>query len=167
MDRPVVELAKTLTLLPAYLDAKVGSITLKNVRTQLGTCQSSLKVKRTLAKAQSNSRVMFRKITSIEIKRPALISTMSGRAYVAPRYQIPITGYWRKFTDDLRVGHDESGNEVQGRTGCERISATRISQRHGSAQNRLCEGVARKSQGATCEVPKRPHRIPFNACANS
>ncbi|HOW75732.1 MAG TPA: GIY-YIG nuclease family protein [Candidatus Competibacteraceae bacterium] len=116
-DRPVlVELAKTLTLLPAYLDAKVGSITLKNVRTQLGTCQSSLKVKRTLAKAQSNSRVMFRKITSIEIKRPALISTMSGRAYVAPRYQIPITGYWRKFADDLRVGHDESGNEVQGRT---------------------------------------------------
>lgn len=112
----VWEVAKTLILLPSYLLARVDVMRNEEKRTQLGAeMTSSLKAKRAVEHASTESRVLVRRISAIRVLRHQPV-TLEGRSYQAPAFQVPVEGYWRYFTDTMQEGHDESGNPILGRT---------------------------------------------------
>ncbi|VDO08637.1 unnamed protein product, partial [Brugia timori] len=112
----VWEVAKTLILLPSYLLARIEVTRTEGKRTQLGVeMNSSLKAKRAVEKANPESRVLLRRISAIRVVRQRPV-TLEGRSYQAPVFQVPVEGYWRRFTDATQEGHDESGNPIVGRT---------------------------------------------------
>lgn len=112
----VWEIAKTLILLPSYLFARVEVMRTEERRTQLGAeITSSLKAKRAVEQASTESRVLLRRISAIRVVREQSVS-LEGRSYQAPTFQVPVEGYWRHFTDTTQEGHDESGNPILGRT---------------------------------------------------
>lgn len=112
----VWEVAKTLILLPSYLLARVDVVRSEERPTQLASeMKTSLKTKRAVESALPESRVLLRKISAIRVVRTSA-PQLEGRSYHAPAFQVPVDGYWRHFTDPMREGHDEDGNEVLGRT---------------------------------------------------
>jgi hypothetical protein len=112
----VWEIAKTLVLLPAYLAARVELIQAESRSSRLGSeLKSSLKAQRAVEHAATESRIQFRRISAVRVRRTAPL-VLEGRSYRAPAFQVPVDGFWRYFSDPERHGHDETGQLAQGRT---------------------------------------------------
>ncbi len=112
----VWEIAKTLVLLPSYLAARIDVIKTEEHLTQLGTeLRTSMKAKRAVEHATTDSRVLHRRISAIRVVRSVPL-LLEGRSYHAPVFQVPVEGFWRRFSDATRQGHDENGEVVVGRT---------------------------------------------------
>jgi hypothetical protein len=112
----VWEIAKTLVLLPSYLLARIDVARTEDHATQLGTeLRTSMKAKRAMEYATSDSRVLHRRISAIRIVHSSPLR-LEGRSYYAPAFQVPVGGFWRSFADTARQGHDENGEVVIGRT---------------------------------------------------
>lgn len=112
------EVAKTMTLLPAYFGAKIAYIRDDEKQTALGTsASSSAKTRRDLSKLAPQDKILFRTIAAIEAPPAADRShSLSGRSYSAPAFQVPVSGFWRVYSDQSRTGHDEQGAPVVGKT---------------------------------------------------
>jgi hypothetical protein len=113
----VWELAKILLLLPAYLDARVTFKRTEQRRTKFGLhVQNSLKYKRSVADALPESKVVFRRISAIRIETPRSLQYLTGRSFTPPKFQVQVAGFWRIFSDSTKLGHDEHGNPIVGKT---------------------------------------------------
>jgi hypothetical protein len=114
----VWEVAKTLTLLPAYLEAKIAYVTTEQKPTPLGiSAGASARMRRDLANVAPPDKVLFRTIAAIEA--PPSVDrnhSMNGRSYSPPSFQVPVVGFWRVYSDQSRTGHDQHGNPVEGKT---------------------------------------------------
>lgn len=111
------EVAKTMTLLPAYLGAKIAFIKGEEKPTALGVAaNASARKRRELAELPSQDKVLYKTISAIEAPSPASGRSMSGRSFAPPSFQVPVTGYWRVYSDSSRSGHDEYGFPVLGKT---------------------------------------------------
>jgi hypothetical protein len=111
------EVAKTMTLLPAYLGAKIAYVRNDQKQTALGVAASaSAKVRRDLANKAPQDRVLFKTIAAIEAPPSVRSQHMEGRSYSPPTFQVPVAGYWRVYNDPNRGGHDEQGNPIVGKT---------------------------------------------------
>ena len=112
----VWEIAKTLVMLPSYLAARIDVMKTEEHLTQLGTeLRTSMKAKRAVEHATTDSRVLHRRISAIRVVRSVPL-LLEGRSYHAPVFQVPVEGFWRRFSDATRQGHDENGEVVVGRT---------------------------------------------------
>jgi hypothetical protein len=110
------ELMKTVVLLPAYLRAKVTLIEQESKPTKLSQeITASAKAQREIQRVPETDRVLIRRISAIRVIRPDAGSP-AGRSYTPPRFQVPVQGFWRNFTDRTAIGHDEAGSEILGRT---------------------------------------------------
>ncbi len=106
---------KTVVLLPAYLRAKVTLIEYESKPTKLSQeAAASAKAQKEIKRVPEADRVLIRHISAIRIIRPHA-SSLVGRSYAPPRFQVPVDGFWRQFMDPERVGHDAAGNEIKGR----------------------------------------------------
>ncbi len=113
----VWEVAKTLTLFPAYLAAKVAWTKALKERTPLGiTYPISLKKRRALKDTRTEDRVLFRTISAISVERAAGAPRLEGRAYSPPSFQVAVEGYWRALRDPSAKGTGPGGTEESGRT---------------------------------------------------
>ena len=111
------EVAKTLTLLPAYLEAKIAYVRTEQKATKLGvTASTSAKLRREMANRAPQDRVLFKTIAAIEAPPSDRSQHMDGRSYSPPTFQVPVAGYWRVYNDPIRGGHDELGNPIVGKT---------------------------------------------------
>ena len=109
----VWELAKALTLLPAYLDAKVTLITKEKRETRISSLPLSRR--REIERAPMSHRKQFRNISAIRVIRPES-EPVSGRAFSPPQFQIAVDGFWRALKDPDQAGKDAEGLPVTGRT---------------------------------------------------
>jgi hypothetical protein len=112
------ELAKTVVLLPSYIQARIEFVKDESQSTALALqAKNSLKVRLALEGVRPAEKVLYRRISAIRIIRPASPSPVgTGRAYTPPQFMVPVQGYWRVFMDSDRSGHDEAGNPVSGKT---------------------------------------------------
>ncbi|KWU26312.1 hypothetical protein AS149_25310 [Burkholderia cenocepacia] len=111
--KTVWEMAKALTLLPAYLDAKVTLIKTERRATRLANLP--LSKRREIERAPMSHRKQFRNISAIRVVRPDS-EPISGRAFSPPQFQIAVDGFWRALKDDDQTGKDAEGLPVKGRT---------------------------------------------------
>ncbi|WP_091798225.1 GIY-YIG nuclease family protein [Burkholderia sp. WP9] len=109
----VWEMAKALTLLPAYLDAKVTLIKTEKRETRIA--KLPLSRRREIERAPMSHRKQFRNISAIRVIRPES-ETLSGRTFSPPQFQIAVDGFWRAFKDPDQAGKDAEGLPVTGRT---------------------------------------------------
>lgn len=109
----VWEMAKALTLLPAYLDAKVTLIKTEKRETRIA--KLPLSKRREIERAPMSHRKQFRNISAIRVVRPES-ETMSGRTFRPPQFQIAVDGFWRALKDPDQIGKDAEGLPVEGRT---------------------------------------------------
>jgi hypothetical protein len=110
------ELMKTVVLLPGYLRAKVTLIEQESKPTKLSQeAAASAKAQKEIRRVPEADRVLIRRISALRVIRPHASSPI-GRSYTPPRFQVPVDGFWRQFSDPERVGHDAAGNEIKGRT---------------------------------------------------
>lgn len=111
------EVAKTMTLLPAYLKAKVSNIQQQQKPTLLGRSASvSSKIRQGLKGLRNQDKVLFRTIAAVQAMPRGGPLSVSGRSFVAPAFQVPVAGYWRVYSDTSRIGHDVNGLPVSGKT---------------------------------------------------
>lgn len=109
----VWEMAKTLTLLPAYLDAKVMLIKTEKRETRIA--KLPLSKRREIERAPMSHRKQFRNISAIRVIR-SKSDTVSGRTFSPPQFQIAVDGFWRALKDPDQTGKDAEGLPVTGRT---------------------------------------------------
>lgn len=115
----VWEAAKTMTLFPAYLSARVQWLKERRHRTQLGeVLPSSLKKQRSLKEVATEDRVLFRTVSAIEYVAPqdAPIPRLEGRSYTAPSFQVAVEGFWRRLRNPQAHGAGPAGEQVLGKT---------------------------------------------------
>lgn len=115
----VWEVAKTLTLFPAYLAARIKWSKERRERTELGaTLPGSLKKQREVKSVATADKVLFRTISAIEYTRPesTVVYRLEGRAYTAPSFQVAVEGFWRRLGSDEARGKGPNGEDVVGRT---------------------------------------------------
>lgn len=112
------ELAKTAVLLPSYIQARIEFVKDESQSTALALqARKSLKVRLAIERVQPAAKVLYRRISAVRIIRPASSSPVgTGRAYTPPQFQVPVQGFWRVFLDSSRIGHDDAGNPVTGKT---------------------------------------------------
>ena len=112
----VWEIAKTLTLFPAYLAAKIDCATPRQERTKLGAVlPTSLKKQRELKDAPIGDKVLFRTISAIKVPQVRRSAQLEGRTYSAPIFQVAVDGFWRTLAPKV-IGHGPGGEETLGRT---------------------------------------------------
>ncbi|WP_322104830.1 GIY-YIG nuclease family protein [Paraburkholderia sp. J41] len=109
----VWEMAKTLTLLPAYLDAKVTLVKTEKRETRIA--KLPLSKRREIERAPMSHRKQFRNISAIRIVRPES-EPVPGRVFSPPQFQIAVDGFWRALQDPDQTGKDAEGLPVVGRT---------------------------------------------------
>jgi len=110
------ELMKTVVLLPAYLRAKVTLIDEESRPTKLSReAKNSSKAQREIKRVPERDRILIRRISSIRVLRSHISATVA-RSYTPPLFQVPVEGFWRRFSDIETIGHDAGGNETKGRT---------------------------------------------------
>lgn len=115
----VWEVAKTLTLFPAYLAARVQWSKERRQPTELGLeLPKSLKKQRTLKLVVMSDRVLFRTISAIEYLPPEGTSSsrVEGRSYSAPNFQVAVEGFWRKLSNSQAHGKGPADEVVLGKT---------------------------------------------------
>lgn len=113
----VWETAKTLLLLPAYLNARITLQRVEQRTTKLGLqMKNSLKFRRSVAQALPEAKVVFRRISAIRVASPSSPQQITGRIYTPPMFQVQVSGFWRIYSDTNQSGHDEEGNPIQGKT---------------------------------------------------
>lgn len=108
------EMAKALTLLPAYLGARITVIQSETRETRLGKLPAAKR--KELAQVDESQRVRYRTISAVRIERPAGALVMSGRRFTPPQFQIPLDGFWRELAGPEQMGKDAEGLPVKGRT---------------------------------------------------
>lgn len=113
MYSTVWEMAKTLTLLPAYLDEKVALIKTEKRETRIA--KLPLSKRREIERAPMSDRMRFRNISAIRVIR-SMSETVSGRTFRPPQFQIAVDGFWRALKDRDQTGKDAEGLPVTGRT---------------------------------------------------
>jgi len=109
----VWEVAKTLTLLPTYLDTRLTLVVEERRETALSKMPSARR--RELEPASEQYRPRYRTIFAIRVVRPDG-EPVPGRAFRPPQFQIPVDGFWRSFRDPNQQGRDAAGLVVKGRT---------------------------------------------------
>ncbi|MFT4506327.1 GIY-YIG nuclease family protein [Caballeronia sp. 15711] len=109
----VWEMAKALTLLPAYLDAKVTLIKTEKRETRIA--KLPLSKRREIERAPMSHRKQFRNISAIRVIRMES-EPVSGRTFRPPQFQIAVDGFWRALKDPDQTGKDAQGLPVIGRT---------------------------------------------------
>lgn len=115
----VWEAAKTLTLFPAYLAARIQWSKERRQQTELGgVLPKSLKKQRALKAVAATDRVLFRTISAIEYSAPegAFVSRLEGRSYSAPNFQVAVEGFWRRLSNPQAHGKGPNEEDVLGRT---------------------------------------------------
>lgn len=106
-------LSESVLLIPSYLSKRYEVTATKKVRTELGrdtTIQNQTK------HAPPKSRVQFRMLRSLVVKRDKEFIGAVGRTYTPPRFQVEVEGFWRRLSNQESMGSDAVGNPVQGRT---------------------------------------------------
>ncbi|WP_423600911.1 GIY-YIG nuclease family protein [Roseateles sp. MS654] len=115
----VWEVAKTLTLFPAYLAARIKWSKERRERTELGVeLPKSLKKQRELKAVAVADRVLFRTISAIEYVRAGEGGgpRLEGRSYSAPNFQVAVEGFWRRLGSPQAKGKGPADEEVLGKT---------------------------------------------------
>lgn len=115
----VWEVAKTLTLFPAYLAARVQWSIERRQQTELGgVLPKSLKKQRALKAIAAADRVLFRTISAIEYAVPegAAVMQLEGRSYSAPNFQVAVEGFWRRLSNPQALGKGPAEEDVHGKT---------------------------------------------------
>ena len=106
-------LSESVLLIPSYLSKRYEVTATKKVRTELGrktTIQNQTK------HAPPKSRVQFRMLRSLVVKRDKGSVGAVGRTYTPPRFQVEVEGFWRRLSNPESMGSDAAGNPVKGRT---------------------------------------------------
>ena len=112
------ELAKTVVLLPSYVNSRIQDVEETVQATALAAqAQESSVVRKALENVPLNSKVFSKRILTVSTKHQ-LSSTpkATGRALTAPQFQVQVKGFWRKLSDPKASGRDPSGNPVVGKT---------------------------------------------------
>lgn len=113
----VWEVAKTLTLMPAYLAARVSVTSQANRPTEFGEqLKSSLKARRAFSPLKAPDRILYRTISAVTVQRAAPRNSLIGRSYTPPSFQVPVDGFWRTLRIPGAMGRDESGKPILGKT---------------------------------------------------
>lgn len=115
----VWEVAKTLTLFPAYLAARVQWSKERRQQTELGVeLPTSLKKRRALKAVAMTDRILFRTISAIDyVAREGVDSQrVEGRSYSAPSFQVAVEGFWRRLSNPQANGKGPTAEEVLGKT---------------------------------------------------
>ena len=60
--------------------------------------------------------MLYRRISAIEVIRANEAPQLAGRSYTPPSFPVPVEGFWRAFADPTRIGHDERGDPITGKT---------------------------------------------------
>ncbi|EEF25086.1 conserved hypothetical protein, partial [Ricinus communis] len=110
------EMAKALTLLPAYLDARITVVKREKRETKVGKLPPSKIREMEKSKVPQEQRLRYRTISAVRIEHPSSEAVISGRSFTPPRFQIPVDGFWRMLTSPDQLGKDAEGLPVQGRT---------------------------------------------------
>ena len=111
------EIAKTLVMLPAYMDAKIEFVKQETATTAMGKkWEGTSKERREVKELSPKDRIFYRHISAVRILKPRGTSNIVGRSYTPPKFQVPVKGFWRHFTNPTRLGHDEDGKEIEGKT---------------------------------------------------
>ncbi|RQR65387.1 GIY-YIG nuclease family protein [Burkholderia sp. Bp9125] len=108
------ELAKSLTLLPTYLDARITVIQTEKRETLLGKLPAAKR--KELAEVDESQRLRYRTISAVRIERSVSAPGISGRSFTPPQFQIPVDGFWRELARPDQMGKDAEGLPVKGRT---------------------------------------------------
>ncbi|MBK3780423.1 GIY-YIG nuclease family protein [Paraburkholderia aspalathi] len=108
------EVANALTLLPAYLDARITMIQAETRETRLGKLPAAKR--KELAQVDESQRMRYRTISAVRVERTFSAPGMSGRSFTPPQFQIPVDGFWRELAGPEQVGKDAEGLPVNGRT---------------------------------------------------
>jgi hypothetical protein len=106
-------LSESVLLIPNYLNKRYEITATKKVRTELGrnaTIQNQTK------HAPPKSRVQFRMLRSLVVKRYTGSVGAVGRTYTSPRFQVEVEGFWRRLSNPESMGSDAAGNPIRGRT---------------------------------------------------
>lgn len=113
----VWEISKTLTLLPAYLAARLPWTEDSRSTTSLGkSLPKSLKTQRQLKEVGAADKVLFRVIRAVGAPPREARPLFLGRHYVAPSFQVAMEGFWRKLPLPAQQGRGPDGSPEQGRT---------------------------------------------------
>lgn len=110
------ELAKALTLLPAYLTARITVTRPERRETQVAKLPASKIREMDKLKVAQELRLRYRTISAISIERATSEDAISGRSFTAPRFQTPVDGFWRELSGPDRIGKDAEGLPVEGKT---------------------------------------------------
>lgn len=110
------EMAKALTLLPAYLDARIQVTQPERRETKVGKLSGAKR--RELVQVPQSQRLLYRTISAVRFERVAgaAAAGISGRSFTPPRFQIPVDGFWRDLASPAQVGKDPEGLPISGRT---------------------------------------------------
>lgn len=108
------EMAKALTLVPTYLDARITVMQSEKRETRLGKLPAAKR--KELEQVEESLRLRYRTISAIRVERAISASGMSGRSFTPPQFQIPVDGFWRELAGQDQVGKDAEGLPVKGRT---------------------------------------------------
>jgi hypothetical protein len=110
------EMAKALTLIPAYLDARITVVRPEKRPTKIAQLPPSKIREMEKAKVAQEQRLRFRTISAIRVERAASTDAISGRSFTPPRFQISVDGFWRELANPDQLGKDAEGLAVKGRT---------------------------------------------------
>lgn len=112
------ELAKTVVLLPSYVNSRIKDIEETVQSTGLAAqAKKSFVVRKALEKVPLDSKIFSRRILTVPPNQlPSPTPAATGRAYIPPQFQIQVEGFWRKLRDPNSSGRDEVGNSIKGKT---------------------------------------------------
>jgi hypothetical protein len=112
------ELAKTVVLLPSYVNSRIEEVEEKVKPTALAAqARKSFVVRKALENVPLDSKIFSRRILTVPTEQSSSATpAATGRAYTAPQFQSQVKGFWRKLRDPNRSGRDETGNPVKGKT---------------------------------------------------